>query len=220
MEAILQIQKRTTEGKKVKTLRNQGITPIHLYGSEFDSASMQVKMSELIDILNLAGFSSPITLNDGKNDIIAFAREVQRHPLTEQILHVDFQIVGKDDQVEVEVPINLIGESPAVKNLGGVLIKLMETIRVSSKVDSVPKSLELDISVIESLEQSILVGEIEIAEGVQIVSDETFAVARVIPPRIEVEEEEVEEEIGEGEESEDGDETADSTDSETDDKSE
>ena len=220
MEAILQIQKRTTEGKKVKTLRNQGITPIHLYGSEFDSASMQVKMSELIDILNLAGFSSPITLNDGKNDIIAFAREVQRHPLTEQILHVDFQIVGKDDQVEVEVPINLIGESSAVKNLGGVLIKLMETIRVSSKVDSVPKSLELDISVIESLEQSILVGEIEIAEGVQIVSDETFAVARVIPPRIEVEEEEVEEEIGEGEESEDGDETDDSADSETDDKSE
>ena len=219
MEAILQIQKRTTEGKKVKTLRNQGITPIHLYGSEFDSASMQVKMSELIDILNLAGFSSPITLNDGKNDIIAFAREVQRHPLTEQILHVDFQIVGKDDQVEVEVPINLIGESPAVKNLGGVLIKLMETIRVSSKVDSVPKSLELDISVIESLEQSILVGEIEIAEGVQIVSDETFAVARVIPPRIEVEEE-VEEEIGEGEESEDGDETDDSADSETEDKSE
>ena len=220
MEAILQIQKRTTEGKKVKTLRNQGITPIHLYGSEFDSASMQVKMSELINILNLAGFSSPITLNDGKNDIIAFAREVQRHPLTEQILHVDFQIVGKDDQVEVEVPINLIGESPAVKNLGGVLIKLMETIRVSSKVGSVPKSLELDISVIESLEQSILVGEIEIAEGVQIVSDETFAVARVIPPRIEVEEEEVEEEIGEGEESEDGDETDDSADSETDDKSE
>ena len=220
MEAILQIQKRTTEGKKVKTLRNQGITPIHLYGSEFDSASMQVEMSELINILNLAGFSSPITLNDGKNDIIAFAREVQRHPLTEQILHVDFQIVGKDDQVEVEVPINLIGESPAVKNLGGVLIKLMETIKVSSKVDSVPKSLELDISVIESLEQSILVGEIEIAEGVQIVSDETFAVARVIPPRIEVEEEEVEEEIGEGEESEDGDETDDSADSETDDKSE
>ena len=220
MEAILQIQKRTTEGKKVKTLRNQGITPIHLYGSEFDSASMQVKMSELIDILNLAGFSSPITLNDGKSDIIAFAREVQRHPLTEQILHVDFQIVGKDDQVEVEVPINLIGESPAVKNLGGVLIKLMETIRVSSKVDSVPKSLELDISVIESLEQSILVGEIEIAEGVQIVSDETFAVARVIPPRIEVEEEEIAEEIGEGEESEDGDEAADSADSETDDKSE
>ena len=219
MEAILQIQKRTTEGKKVKTLRNQGITPIHLYGSEFDSASMQVKMSELIDILNLAGFSSPITLNDGKNDIIAFAREVQRHPLTEQILHVDFQIVGKDDQVEVEVPINLTGESPAVKNLGGVLIKLMETIRVSSKVDSVPKSLELDISVIESLEQSILVGDIDIAEGVQIVSDETFAVARVIPPRIEIEEED-EAELAEGDESEEGDESDDSADSETDDKSE
>tara|TARA_B100000029_G_scaffold215934_2_gene213755 strand:+ start:22818 stop:23480 length:663 start_codon:yes stop_codon:yes gene_type:complete len=219
MEAILQIQKRTTEGKKVKTLRNQGITPIHLYGSDFDSASMQVKMTELINILDLAGLSSPITLNDGKNEIIAFAREVQRHPLTEQILHVDFQIVGKDDQVEVEVPINLTGESPAVKNLGGVLIKLMETIRISSKVNSVPQSLDLDISVIESLEQSILVGEIEVAEGVQIVSDETFAVARVIPPRIEVEEEAAEAEIAEGEESE-GDESDDSSDTDSDDKSE
>jgi len=219
MEAILQIQKRTTEGKKVKTLRNQGITPIHLYGSDFDSASMQVKMTELINILDLAGLSSPITLNDGKNEIIAFAREVQRHPLTEQILHVDFQIVGKDDQVEVEVPINLTGESPAVKNLGGVLIKLMETIRISSKVNSVPQSLDLDISVIESLEQSILVGEIEVAEGVQIVSDETFAVARVIPPRIEVEEEAAEAEIAEGEESE-GDESDDSSDIDSDDKSE
>ena len=216
MDAILQIQERTTEGKKVKTLRNQGITPINLYGAQFDSASMQVKMTELIDVLNLAGFSSPITLNVGKENIIAFAREVQRHPLTEQIIHVDFQIVDKDDQVEVEVPVNLTGESSAVKNLGGVLIKLMETIRISSKVNVVPKSIELDISVIESLEQSILVGEIEVAEGVQIVSDESFAIARVIPPRIEIEEE-VEEEIIDGEESEDQVET---DDSDTDDKSE
>ena len=62
-----------------------------------------------------------------------------------------------------------------------------------------------------------MVGDIEIAEGVQIVSDETFAVARVIPPRIEIEEEEVEAELAEGEESEESD---DSADSETDDKSE
>ena len=180
---------------------------------------MQVEMSELIAVLNLAGFSSPITLNDGKINIISFARDEQRHPLTEQIIHVDFQIVGKDDQVEVEVPVNLTGESPAVKNLGGVLIKLMETIRISSKVNVVPKLIELDISVIESLEQSILVSEIEVAEGVQIVSDESFAIARVIPPRIEVEEE-VEEEIIEGEESEDQSETDESVAKDEDNKSE
>ena len=95
----------------------------------------------------------------------------------------------------------------------------METIRISSKVNVVPKSIELDISVIESLEQSILVSEIEVAEDVQIVSDESFAIARVIPPRIEVEEE-VEEEVIEGEESEDQAETDESADSDTDDKSE
>ena len=191
MSKTLQIQKRTIEGKKVKTLRTQGITPIHLYGNGVESSSMQADFKDLINVLNQSGFSVPITLNDGKNDILVFARNVQRHPLTEEILHVDFQVVSKDDEVEIEVPINLIGESPAVKNFGGILIKLLETIRISSKVDSVPESIDLDISVIESLEQSLLVNEIEVGEGVKIITDQTFAIARVIPPRIEVEEEDV-----------------------------
>ena len=153
MSKTLQIQKRTIEGKKVKTLRTQGITPIHLYGNGVESSSMQADFKDLINVLNQSGFSVPITLNDGKNDILVFARNVQRHPLTEEILHVDFQVVSKDDEVEIEVPINLTGESPAVKNFGGILIKLLETIRISSKVDRVPESIDLDISVIESLEQ-------------------------------------------------------------------
>tara|TARA_Y100001936_G_scaffold131794_1_gene128845 strand:+ start:922 stop:1578 length:657 start_codon:yes stop_codon:yes gene_type:complete len=191
MSKTLQIQKRTIEGKKVKTLRTQGITPIHLYGNGVESSSMQADFKDLINVLNQSGFSVPITLNDGKNDILVFARNVQRHPLTEEILHVDFQVVSKDDEVEIEVPINLTGESPAVKNFGGILIKLLETIRISSKVDRVPESIDLDISVIESLEQSLLVNEIEVGEGVKIITDQTFAIARVIPPRIEVEEEDV-----------------------------
>ena len=157
--------------------------------------------------LNENGFSIPITLNDGENDILVFARSVQRHPLTEEILHVDFQVVSKDDEVEIEVPINLSGESPAVKNFGGILIKLLETIKISSKVDKVPESIELDISVLESLEQSLLVSEINVPEGVEIITDETFAIARVIPPRIEVEEEELDTDPDaseDGEASEDG----------------
>lgn len=207
MNKSLQIAKRTIEGKKVKTLRTQGITPIHLYGSGFESLSMQADFKDLINVLNENGFSIPITLNDGENDILVFARSVQRHPLTEEILHVDFQVVSKDDEVEIEVPINLSGESPAVKNFGGILIKLLETIKISSKVDKVPESIELDISVLESLEQSLLVSEINVPEGVEIITDETFAIARVIPPRIEVEEEELDTDADvseDGEASEDG----------------
>ena len=193
MSTILQIQKRTVEGKKVKTLRNIGITPIHLYGRNVESSSMQADFKALIDALNETGFSIPITLADGKNEFLAFARNVQRHPLTEQILHVDFQVVNKEDEVEIEVPVNLLGESPAVKNLGGILIKLMETIKISSKVDQVPESIDLDIEGIESLEQSLLVSDIEVPDGVKVITDDTFAIARVIPPRIETEEtEEVE----------------------------
>ena len=127
--------------------------------------------------------------------------------MTEEILHVDFQVVSKDDEVEIEVPINLSGESPAVKNFGGILIKLLETIKISSKVDKVPESIELDISVLESLEQSLLVSEINVPEGVEIITDETFAIARVIPPRIEEEEEELDTDPDaseDGEASEDG----------------
>jgi large subunit ribosomal protein L25 len=196
MSTILQIQKRTVEGKKVKTLRNIGITPIHLYGSKVESSSMQADFKALINALNETGFSIPITLADGENEVLAFARNVQRHPLTEQILHVDFQVVNKEDEVEIEVPVNLLGESPAVKNLGGILIKLMETIKISSKVDQVPESIDLDIEGIESLEQSLLVSDIEVPDGVKVITDDTFAIARVIPPRIEVEEtEEVEDSL-------------------------
>jgi len=214
MNKSLQIEKRTIEGKKVKTLRTQGITPIHLYGSGFESLSMQADFKDLINVLNENGFSIPITLNDGKNDILVFARSVQRHPLTEEILHVDFQVVSKDDEVEIEVPINLTGESPAVKNFGGILIKLLETIKISSKVDRVPESIELDISVLESLEQSLLVSEINVPEGVEIVTDKTFAIARVIPPRIEVEEESLDEVADISEEGEVSEETDDSEKSE------
>ena len=76
MDSVLQIQERTIEGKKVKTLRNQGITPIHLYGSEFDSASMQVEMSELIAVLNLAGFIRSRTRNRWHR---RFSPELLRH---------------------------------------------------------------------------------------------------------------------------------------------
>ena len=218
MNKSLQIEKRTIEGKKVKTLRTQGITPIHLYGSGVESLSMQADFKDLLSILNDNGFSIPITLNDGENDILVFARNVQRHPLTEEILHVDFQVVSKDDEVEIEVPINLSGESPAVKNFGGILIKLLETIKISSKVDKVPESIELDIAVLESLEQSLLVSDIEVPEGVEIITDETFAIARVIPPRIEVEEDELDDDAEisvDGESSEeDGDGTEDSENSE------
>ncbi len=188
MSTILQIEKRTVEGKKVKTLRNKGIAPIHLYGSNVESSSMQADFKTLIDVLNETGFSIPITLAYGKNEVLAFARNVQRHPLTEQILHVDFQVVNKEDEVEIEVPVNLLGESPAVKNFGGILIKLLETIKISSKVDQVPESIDLGIDGLESLEQSLLVSDIEIPDGVKVITDDTFAIARVIPPRIEVEE--------------------------------
>jgi len=214
MSTILQIQKRTVEGKKVKTLRNIGITPIHLYGSKVESSSMQADFKALINALNETGFSIPITLADGENEVLAFARNVQRHPLTEQILHVDFQVVNKEDEVEIEVPVNLLGESPAVKNLGGILIKLMETIKISSKVDQVPESIDLDIEGIESLEQSLLVSDIEVPDGVKVITDDTFAIARVIPPRIEVEEtEEVEDSLASDSDQESDGDSQDSQDS-------
>jgi large subunit ribosomal protein L25 len=220
MSTILQIEKRTVEGKKVKTLRNKGITPIHLYGSDVESSSMQADFKALIDALNETGFSIPITLADGENEVLAFARNVQRHPLTEQILHVDFQVVNKEDEVEIEVPVNLLGESPAVKNLGGILIKLMETIKISSKVDQVPESIDLNIEGIESLEQSLLVSDIEVPDGVKVITDDTFAIARVIPPRIEVEEVDEVEDSLDSDSDQESDEVEDSQDSDNPDSKE
>ena len=205
---------RTITGKKVKRLRQQGKVPVHLYGESIESQSLEADARVMRRILAQVGGNVPVTIAvDGrKGDNICFVREVQRHPVTEELLHVDFLRVEATQMVTVEVPIVLEGEAPAVRNMGGTLVQPMQTLTVESLPTNMPAAIPMDVSKLEDFEKTIRVSDVVLGTTITILADPEQMIARVVPPRIEEEPEVPEEaaELGEGAELEaiEGDEQA------------
>ena len=185
----LKLFKRIVVGKKVKTLRESGTTPVHLYGRDIESQSLQVDTKELKSVISQAGGNVPVNVEvegqDGTN--LCFIQEVQRHPASEILLHADFNKVDVDRVLQIEVPIILTGEAPAVRNQGGTLLQPLSSVLVESLPMNIPTSFELDVSHLEDFEKSVRVSDILATSDVKILRDENVMVARVVAPKIEEE---------------------------------
>ena len=188
-------------GKSVKELRRAGIVPIHVYGSDLDSINLQADASVVRRIVAEAGTNIPVTVSVKALDasVFSFIREVQRHPLTEAILHVDFLQVPLTQTMTADVPITIAGESPAMRYLGGVLNQALQSIQVECFPLDVPPSVEIDISVLEDFDRSIYVSDVDLGPKVTILSSPDEMIVRVNAPRVAVETEgEIADVAGEG----------------------
>ena len=203
----IDITHRTTVGKKVKNLRKNGKIPVRFFGDGIEPMPMQADANLLGKILTQAGFNRPIFVNfDSSNkENVCFIREVQRHPITEELMHIDLLKVDMTKTITVEVPIRLIGVPDAVKNLGGILLQSINSIPVSALPLSIPESISVDVTILTDFEKSIRIKDIEFEDGINPNRDLDTLIARVVPPRIE--EEEVEETGPGAESTEDSDET-------------
>ena len=205
----LSLSPRTVTGKKVKRLRKQGILPAHMYGNGIDSQSLQAEAGELRRILPRVGSNIPVSVDvDGSDEEnICFVREVQRHPVTEDLLHVDFIRVDITQTISAEVPITLIGSAPATQQ-GGTLLQPLTSLLVEALPMNIPASVEADISGLDDFEKSIVVSDIAVADNVTVLTDSDEFVARVTPPRVETDTFDLEDEEDlEGIEGEEGEET-------------
>ena len=207
----LQLEPRTVLGKKVKQLRQKGYTPVHLYGSGIGASSHQIETQVLGQIIPEVGTNIPITVkvSGDETDHVCFIREIQRHPVSEELLHVDFLRVDIAKIIQSQVPITLIGEPPAVQNLGGTLIQAQQFLIIESLPLDVPGSVEIDISDLDTFEKAVYIRDIIVGDNVTVTADPDQMVARVIAPRVEIEEE-VETEGIEGEEGLEGEEAEES----------
>src|SRR5512136_792274 len=122
-EMKLTASKRKALGKKVKTLRSAGKTPAHLFGHGLSSEALQCDTTELMKILTRAGTTRLVTLKiDGdKEPRAVFVREIQRDVMSRELLHVDFYQVRKDEKMQMDVPIVLVGEAPAMRGKGRLI---------------------------------------------------------------------------------------------------
>ena len=204
----LSLSRRTVTGKKVKRLRKQGILPVHMYGSGIDSQALQAELGELRRVLPRVGTNIPLSVAvDGSDDEnICFVREVQRHPVTEDLLHVDFIRVDITQTISAEVPITLIGSAPATQQ-GGTLLQPLTSLLVEALPMNIPASVEADVSGLDDFEKSIVVSDITVADNVTVLTDSDEFVARVTPPRVETDTFDLEDEDEfEGEEGVEGEE--------------
>ena len=199
----LRLSPRATIGKKVKELRRNGIVPVHVYGKSTGSKALQVDVQLLQRTLFEVGTNIPLTveIEGEEGGSLCFVREVQRHPVTENLLHVDFMSVDVSQVVRAEVPIVILGNSSAVEEMGGTLLQPSQTVLVESLPMNVPESFEVDVSILDDFDKGIFARDLELGEEVTLVTDPGDLLARVSAPRVEVDEDEgVEEAAVEGEE--------------------
>jgi large subunit ribosomal protein L25 len=194
---------REVRGKKVRFLRREGIIPAHLFGHGIESVALQCDAAELQHILTQAGKTRliGIMLDKAKKPRNVVVRETQRDPLTGRLLHVDFYQVRMAEKIKVEVPIVLVGEAPALKGKGNMLIQELNSLTIECLPDRILDSVEVDLSCLAGAEQAIHVKDITLGEGISVLDDPEHIVARisVLPveraEKVEVEKEEVVEEV-------------------------
>ena len=203
----VELHPRSIMGKKVNRLRRQGIVPVHVYGTDQAPQYLQVEAQILRRLLPRVGTNVPVNVAVAgeKDGAICFVREVQRHPVTDELLHVDFMRVDASRRMRVEVPITLQGIAPAARQLGGTLVQQLPVLLVECLPMEVPERLDLDVSVLDEFEKSLYVRDIAVGASVTVLTPPDELVCRVLQPRlIEEEEVEVEEEGVEVEEGEEG----------------
>ncbi len=187
--------------KKVRRLRSAGVTPVHLYGASISPMTLQATTKELVKTLTLAGKNTLLTVTvEGQQDEHpAFVREIQWDPVRGELLHVDFLRVDLTEKMRADVPLELTGEAPAIREFRGTLAQYLHSIEVEALPLDIPHSLTLDVSVLTDLEVELRVRDIAVPQNVTVVTDADELVARVEIAKVEVEAPVAEAEAVEGE---------------------
>ncbi len=195
----LEAHKRTAHGKKAARLRAEGKLPAVVYGHGVEAESLVLSAKEAEHAYRHAGGNKIIALKVGegrtKNVLM---HDVQREPLKGGLTHIDFYVVRMNEVLKAEVPLHFVGESTAVYQDEGILVKNLEMVEVESLPGDLPAAIEVDISVLDDFEKTITVADLTVPQGVKLlIEDEATLVARVEPPRSDAELAELDEAVGE-----------------------
>ena len=172
---------RLVAGKKVATLRRQGITPAHLFGPGIASEAIQVETGALQQILAEAGHTKLVNLRVGKEKKprTVMVREIQFNNRNNSLIHVDFYQVDLTEKTRVEVPVRLTGESSIAKMKGNTLVQELNEVTVECLPAGIPEAIEVDISSLQTTDDMIRIKDITLPADVTVVNDPDVVVARI-----------------------------------------
>lgn len=157
----LSAELRQTTGSKVKFLRKSGYIPAVLYGKGQDSLNLQIKSSDFSKALKEAGESTLVYVNLGKDSHPTIIHDVTRDPVRDEVIHADFYKVNLHEKIDAKVPVVFQGESPAVKNLGGIFVRNVNELEVEALPQNLPHELTIDISVLKEFGDKITIADLK-----------------------------------------------------------
>lgn len=199
--------------QNVDALRKAGKMPAVFYGKKTESTPITIERKDFIKVWNAVGESGVVTIKTAKGSVDALINAVDVDPVSDIPRHADFYVFEKGKKIEVDVPLEFVGVSPAVKDLGGSLVKTLHEIKISADPQHIPHHIEVDISSLVDFHSHILAGEVVLPTGVTLVESPEEVVVTAAAPKedepeetvpvdlsaIEVEKKGKKEEEGEGE---------------------
>ncbi len=187
MAITLNVEKRDSKAD-VNTLRKAGKIPAVFYGKKEAATSISVIATDFVKAYKSAGESTVVILKGEGIEVESIIHDMDLHPVTGKPLHVDFYVFEEGKKIKVGVPLEFIGNAPAIKELGGTLIKVLHTIEIEALPKDLPHKVSVDIAALVDFKSSIKAGDIKLPAGVTLAISAEDIVCSVAEPTEEVEE--------------------------------
>jgi len=183
----LAVQQRTETGRNaVKKIKDAGFIPAVIYSNKAESLNLKVNEREITNLLGqAAGENILVDLAvEGQDDNrLALIQEVQHHPVSRRILHVDFHAISANETIEANVPVEPVGEAVGVKTHGGLLEQLVWTIAVRTLPRNLPEIIQVDVTDL-NIGQPFHIKDIKLPEGVTAAGDGDITVFLIAEPKV------------------------------------
>ncbi|NJM08913.1 50S ribosomal protein L25 [Candidatus Gracilibacteria bacterium] len=191
---LLDVQNRVVIGKKVKDLRKQGLLPVTVYGKGVGPFSVQVEARAFQAVYRQAGRTRLIEVSiPGQARQSVFVHDVQRHPVTRNILHADLWAVDLKAEMTAEVPVTTVGDSLLIARGDAMINIVLQTLTIHALPANIPQHIEIDVSVLDELGKQISVADLASSKDYKILDDPEQVIISLTETRTGTEEPSVEE---------------------------
>ncbi|HEX6029918.1 MAG TPA: 50S ribosomal protein L25 [Tepidiformaceae bacterium] len=183
---------RTVLGKQVNQLRRQGRLPANVYGRGLESVAIEIDARDFQRTIKAHGVRAmfELRINGETQTRHVILRGLDRKGGTGDPIHADFFQVDLNRPISANVPLHLVGDAPAVRDLAGTLLQSLEYVAIHCLPLAIPDSIEVDVAPLKGFDVSLTVADVKPPEGVEITTDPAIVVATVTPPRLRTEAEE------------------------------
>jgi len=176
---ILKADKREVFGRKVKAIRKEGIVPANIFGKDVKSISIQVSRIEFEKAFKKAGETQIIELEIGKEKRPVLVSNIQFDPKSDAPLHVDFMQIDLTKKVTAEVPLELVGESPAEKEGKGTVVQQLSEVKIEALPGDLPEKIEINVEELAEIDSSVNVGDLKISDKLTVLDDKELLIVKV-----------------------------------------